>query len=112
MDTIKNNHNYTVQIMYDISLLFFKPYTSKICNGFSINIYIYLYIYIYDLVFNWFQTLVYASNNSLATKIKNLDGHVVENWTLIEIQLEKSNLKSNWIWTLQFLYSIIHLTQN
>ena len=25
-------------------------------------------------------------NNSLITKIKNLDGHVVESWTSIEIQ--------------------------
>ena len=29
---------------------------------------------------------VFAPNNSLTTKIKNLDGHVVENWTLIEIK--------------------------
>ena len=36
-----------------------------------------IYIYIYDLKFNWI--LIFAPNNSLATKIKNLDGHVVEN---------------------------------
>ena len=28
----------------------------------------------------------FALNNSFATKIKNLDGHVTKNWTLIEIQ--------------------------
>ena len=31
-------------------------------------------------------------------------------WRKIGLQL-KSNLESNWIWTLQFLYSIIHLVQ-
>ena len=30
-----------------LAYTFFKPYMSKICNGFS------LYIYIYDLEFNW-----------------------------------------------------------
>ena len=30
----------------------------------------------------------FSPNNSLATKIKNLDGHVVENWTPIEIQFK------------------------
>ena len=29
---------------------------------------------------------VFAPNNSFATKIKNLDIHVVKNWTPIEIQ--------------------------
>ena len=31
-------------------------------------------------------------------------------WRKIELQL-KSNLESNWIWTLRFLHSIIHLAQ-
>ena len=31
-------------------------------------------------------------------------------WQKIRLQL-KSNLESYWIWTLQFLYSIIHLPQ-
>ena len=33
-----------------LAYTFFKPYISKICNGFSL----YIYIYIYDLEFNWF----------------------------------------------------------
>ena len=32
------------------------------------------------------DSLVFAPNNSLATKIKKLDGYVAQNWTLIEIQ--------------------------
>ena len=32
--------------------------------------------------------LVFAPSNSLVTKIKNLDRHVVKNWTPIEIQLD------------------------
>ena len=32
-------------------------------------------------------------------------------WQKIGLQL-KFNLESNWIWTLRFLHSIIHLTQN
>ena len=31
---------------------------------------------------------VFAPNNSLATKIKILDGHVVENWISIKIQFK------------------------
>ena len=55
MGIIKNNHNYMVQIItfledvqiiHGISLLFLKPYISKICNDFS-------YIYIFDLEFLW-----------------------------------------------------------
>ena len=34
------------------------------------------------------DSLVFAPNNSLVTKIKNLDRHVGKNWTLIEIQLD------------------------
>ena len=34
------------------------------------------------------DSLVFAPNNSLVTKIKNLDRHVVKNWTPIEIQLD------------------------
>ena len=52
MGTIKNSHNYTVsncmilflediQIIHGISLHFFKPHISKICNSFSLYIYIY-----------------------------------------------------------------------
>ena len=33
--------------------------------------------YIYDLKFNWLETIrFFAPNNSLGTKIKNLDKHV------------------------------------
>ena len=56
MDTIKNNHNFTIQIIHFFENMFklymvlvytfFKPYISKIYNDFS------LYIYIYDLEFN------------------------------------------------------------
>jgi len=35
----------------------------------------------------------------------------MDTWRKIGLQL-KSNLESNWIWTLQFLHSIIHLIQN
>ena len=53
MGIIKNNHNYMVQIItfledvqiiHGISLLFLKPYISKLCNDFS---------YIFDLEFHW-----------------------------------------------------------
>ena len=44
------------------------------------------YIYIYDLEFNWFQTPVFVTNNSLVTEFKNLNGHVAENWTPIKIK--------------------------
>ena len=66
MDIIKNNHNYTVQISFFFFFFkktlklymvlvytfffflkkytIFKPYISKICNGFT--------LYIYDLNFN------------------------------------------------------------
>ena len=59
MDTIKNNHNFMIQIIHFfekifklymvLAYTFLKPYMSKICNGFSL----YIYIYIYDLEFNW-----------------------------------------------------------
>ena len=39
METIKNNHNYTVQIIHVLTHTFFKSYISKICND-----YIYIYI--------------------------------------------------------------------
>ena len=38
------------------------------------------------------DSLVFAPNNSLVTKIKNLDRHVVKNWTPIEIQLDLDSL--------------------
>ena len=31
------------------------------------------------------DSLVFAPNNLLATKVKNLDGYLAENWTPIEI---------------------------
>ena len=31
-----------------------------------------------------FDSLIFASNNSFATKIKRLDGHMTQNWTPIE----------------------------
>ena len=58
-----------------LAYTFFKSYIFKIYNGFSLYIHIYTYIYI----------LVFAPNNSLVTKIKNLDGHMAENWIPIEI---------------------------
>ena len=38
-----------VQIIHGISLHFFKPHISKICNSFSFYIYIYIYIYELDI---------------------------------------------------------------
>ena len=46
-----------------LAYTFFKPYISKICNSFSL----YIYIYIYKLILD---SLVFALNNSLVTKIK------------------------------------------
>ena len=55
-------------------------------------------------------------NNSLATKIKNLDGHVTENWTPIEIQLDIDFLIStlnNLLCTkLKFIYDMWHKIEN
>ena len=45
--------------------------------------------------------LIFASNNSLATKKKKDTQHK------IGFQL-KSNLEFNWIWTLQFLHTHTH----
>ena len=59
---------------------FFKPYISKICNGFSFYIYIRFRIQ-FDLYFS-----IFTFNNSFATKIKILDGHMTQNWTPIESQ--------------------------
>ena len=67
--------------MIFINLHFFKPYISKICNSFSL----YIYIYIWFTILLVLDSLIFAPNNSLATKIKNLDGHVAKNWTSIEI---------------------------
>ena len=36
-----------------------------------------IYIYIYDLKFNWI--LIFAPNNSLATKIRNFNRHMTKN---------------------------------
>ena len=41
---------------------------------------------IYLIGFRLLDSLVFALNNSLATKIKNLNGHMTENWTPIKIQ--------------------------
>ena len=51
-----------------LACTFFKLYISKICNDFPYYIYIYIYMI----------------QNSLATKIKNLDEHVVQNWISIQ----------------------------
>ena len=56
-----------------LSYTFFNLCISKICNGFSL----YIYIYIYNLID--LDSLVFAPNNSHATKIINLDEHVAEN---------------------------------
>ena len=71
-----------------LTYTFFKSYISKICNDFSlyINIYTYIhtYIYIYIYIFIYivyldFGSSIFAPNNSLATKIKKLNGHMVHN---------------------------------
>ena len=41
-------------------------------------IYIYIYIFIY-IVYLDFDSSIFAPNNSLATKIKKLNGHMVHN---------------------------------
>ena len=69
-----------IQIIHDISLHFFKLYISKICNG------IYIYIYIWFRIELGLDSSIFAPNNSLTIKIKNLDRHMVENQTPIEIQ--------------------------
>jgi len=46
------------------------------------------------------ESLVFAPNNSFTTKIKNLDGHMVENWTLIEIQFRIYSDSDSYIFTL------------
>ena len=45
------------------------------------------YIYmIYLIGFRLLDSLVFALNNLFATKIKNLNEHMAENWTPIKIQ--------------------------
>ena len=43
----------------------------------------YICVCVCDLEFNWFRLFVFAPNNSLTTKIKNLNGHMAKNWTSI-----------------------------
>ena len=48
---------------------------------------IYIYIYTY-IEFNWIlDSLVFALNNSLVTKIKKLDGQVAQNWDVPNIYI-------------------------
>ena len=77
MGTIKNNHNYMVQIIHSINLHFFFLNHTFIKYVIVSHYLAYSFFepYIYNL-----DSSVFAPNNSLATKIKNLE--------------------SNWIWTL------------
>ena len=52
---------------------------------------------------------IFTPNNLFVTKIKKKKK--MDIWWKIRLQL-KSNLESNYIWTLWFLYSIIILAQN
>ena len=58
MSIIKNNHNYTIQIIHGTNL-----HSFLLVLDFS----------------------VFTPNNLFTTKIKNLNEHVMENWTSIEI---------------------------
>ena len=58
---------------------FFKLYISKIYSGFS------LYIYIWFKILLVLDSLNFAPNNSLATKIKILDRDVAKKGTSIKI---------------------------
>ena len=58
---------------------FFKLYISKIYSGFS------LYIYIWFKILLVLDSLIFAPNNSLATKIKILDRDVAKKGTSIKI---------------------------
>ena len=108
-DTIKNNHNYTVQIIH-----FFKKkfklymYQLTLFLNNTFQNFISIYIYIYNLELNQFQTLLFLHPiMPLPQKLKTQ----MDMWLKIRLHL-KSNLESNWIWTLRFLHSIIHLAQN
>ena len=53
--------------------------------------YTYIYVYIHTYIYmiqnlTGFKFFGFAPNNSLAKKVKKLDGHVAKNWTPIEIQ--------------------------
>ena len=60
---------------------FFKLYISKIYSGFSF----YIYIYIWFKILLVLDSLIFAPNNSLATKIKILDRDVAKKGTSIKI---------------------------
>ena len=60
---------------------FFKLYISKIYSGFSL----YIYIYIWFKILLVLDSLIFAPNNSLATKIKILDRDVAKKGTSIKI---------------------------
>ena len=47
---------------------------------------VYIYIYIWFGIELVLDSSIFASNNSLTIKIKNLDRHMAENQTPIEIQ--------------------------
>ena len=60
---------------------FFKLYISKIYSGFSL----YIFIYIWFKILLVLDSLNFAPNNSLATKIKILDRDVAKKGTSIKI---------------------------
>ena len=60
---------------------FFKLYICKIYSGFSF----YIYIYIWFKILLVLDSLIFAPNNSLATKIKILDRDVAKKGTSIKI---------------------------
>ena len=117
MDTNKNNHNYTVeinffkenvQIIHVLIYTFFKPYISKIYNGFSLYIYICVCVCVCvcvcDLKFNWFYIFRFLH------PIIYLSQKLKFRWT--RGGKFDSNLEYNCFWTLRFLHSILHLAQN
>ena len=54
---------------------------------FIIYMCVYVCVCVCDLKFNWIlDSLAFTPNNSFATEIKKLIGHMVQNWTPNEIQ--------------------------
>ena len=76
-----HEYNFKKSQLYGLDYTFFLE-EIQIIHGISLhflNLTFLRYIMVLDFS-------VFTHNNSFITKIKNLDRHVVENWTLIKIQ--------------------------
>ena len=102
MDRIKNNYN-TIKIINFFRIVSnYTWYQLTLFLNYAFLKYVifshYIYIYICILEFNWFQTFRFLHTIiHLLQKLKTQ----INTWWKIRLQL-KSNLESNWIWTLQF----------